>query len=66
MEEKLFGDQMNLEDFLFQIQQMKKLGPMDKLMDMMPGMPSLNSAQKQQAADQGPARTRNSRPSSSA
>ena len=58
MEEKLFGDQMNLEDFLFQIQQMKKLGPMDKLMDMMPGMPSLNAAQKQQAADQGSRQTK--------
>jgi signal recognition particle subunit SRP54 len=58
MEEKLFGDQMNLEDFLFQIQQMKKMGPMDKLMDMMPGLPSLDSAQKQQAAAQGAKQTK--------
>ncbi len=37
LQEKLAKNQLDLEDFLGQIQQMKKLGPMGKLFDMMPG-----------------------------
>jgi signal recognition particle subunit SRP54 len=37
MQEKLMKNQMDLEDFLSQIQQMKKLGPMSNIFDMMPG-----------------------------
>ena len=37
MQEKLMKNQMDLEDFLMQIQQMKKLGSMSSLFDMMPG-----------------------------
>ncbi|MDF7801238.1 signal recognition particle protein [Pontiellaceae bacterium B1224] len=37
MQEKLMKNQMDLEDFLSQIQQMKKLGSMSSLFDMMPG-----------------------------
>ncbi|MEI6890896.1 MAG: hypothetical protein V5783_01880 [Pontiella sp.] len=37
MQEKLMKNQMDLEDFLSQIQQMKQLGPMSNLFDMMPG-----------------------------
>jgi signal recognition particle subunit SRP54 len=37
MQEKLMKNQMDLEDFLSQIQQMKQLGPISNLFDMMPG-----------------------------
>jgi signal recognition particle subunit SRP54 len=37
MQEKLANNQMDLEDFLSQIRQMKKLGSMSSLFDMMPG-----------------------------
>ncbi|WP_372796392.1 signal recognition particle protein [Pontiella sp.] len=37
MQEKLAKNQMDLEDFLSQIRQMRKLGPMSNLFDMMPG-----------------------------
>ncbi|VGO18469.1 signal recognition particle protein [Pontiella sulfatireligans] len=37
MQEKLMNNQLDLQDFLGQIQQMKKLGPISNLFDMMPG-----------------------------
>jgi signal recognition particle subunit SRP54 len=37
MQDKLANNQLDLEDFLSQIQQMKKLGPISSLFDMMPG-----------------------------
>ncbi len=37
MQEKLENNQLDLEDFLKQIKQMKKLGSMSSLFDMMPG-----------------------------
>ena len=37
MQEKLSKNQLDLEDFLSQIQQMKKLGSMSSIFDMMPG-----------------------------
>jgi signal recognition particle subunit SRP54 len=53
MEEKMRTNQLDLEDFLLQLQQMKKLGPMEGLLDMMPGMPKINAATKAQLAEQG-------------
>jgi len=51
MQEKLARNQLDLEDFLNQIRQMKKLGPMDSLFDMMPGdMMKMDARQKQAAA----------------
>ena len=41
MAEKLRKADFTLEDFLSQMQQVKKMGPMDKLMGMMPGMSGL-------------------------
>jgi signal recognition particle subunit SRP54 len=38
MEKKLRTATFNLEDFLNQLQQVKKLGPLDQLMQMIPGM----------------------------
>ena len=36
--QKLTTDDFNLEDFYDQMQQMKKMGPLNQLMDMVPGM----------------------------
>jgi signal recognition particle subunit SRP54 len=37
LEEKMRRGQFTLEDFLDQLRQMKKLGPLDKIADMLPG-----------------------------
>lgn len=37
MQERLLEDRFTLEDFLAQIQQVKKMGPMENLLEMMPG-----------------------------
>ncbi len=50
MQEKLMNNQLDLEDFLSQIKQMKKLGSMESLFDMMPGDMMKMSAQQKQAA----------------
>ncbi len=50
MQEKLMNNQLDLEDFLSQIQQMKKLGSMESLFDMIPGDAMKMSAQQKQAA----------------
>jgi signal recognition particle subunit SRP54 len=41
MEEKLRTASFTLEDFLDQLQQVKKMGPMSQLLDMIPGLSSL-------------------------
>ena len=38
MERKMRNAEFTFEDFLEQMEQVKKLGPLDQLMDMMPGM----------------------------
>ena len=38
MQEKLLKAQFNFEDFLEQMQQLKKMGPLDSLLGMIPGM----------------------------
>jgi signal recognition particle subunit SRP54 len=53
MEERMFSGQLNLEDFLHQMQQMKKLGSMTQIMDMLPGMPSISADQREKAAEMG-------------
>ncbi|MCF7817809.1 MAG: signal recognition particle protein [Kiritimatiellales bacterium] len=51
MQEKLANNQLDLEDFLSQIRQMKKLGSMESLFDMMPGdMMKMTPQQKQATA----------------
>jgi signal recognition particle subunit SRP54 len=40
---RLMEGNFNLEDFLEQLQQVKKLGPLNKVMDMIPGMGQLTS-----------------------
>ncbi|MCL2547677.1 MAG: signal recognition particle protein [Symbiobacteriaceae bacterium] len=41
LEEKMRKNTMDLEDFLEQMQQMRKMGPLDQLMKMIPGMGDL-------------------------
>jgi signal recognition particle subunit SRP54 len=38
LQEKIAKDELNLEDFLAQLQQLKKLGPLENLLGMLPGM----------------------------
>ncbi|HSR88211.1 MAG TPA: signal recognition particle protein [Pontiella sp.] len=52
MQEKLARNQLDLEDFLKQIQQMKKLGSISSLFDMLPGNAlKLDSRQKEAVAN---------------
>jgi signal recognition particle subunit SRP54 len=39
--EKLLGGEFNLEDFLQQLQQIKKMGPLNQLLEMVPGFRSV-------------------------
>ena len=38
MQQKIADQSLNLEDFLAQLQQLKKLGPLENLLGMLPGM----------------------------
>ena len=38
LQQKIAGQSLNLEDFLAQLQQLKKLGPLENLLGMLPGM----------------------------
>ena len=49
LQEKLANNQLDLEDFLSQIRQMRKLGSMESLFDMMPGDAMKMSAKQKQA-----------------
>jgi signal recognition particle subunit SRP54 len=39
LERKLLKSEFTLDDFLDQLQQVKKMGPLDQIMDMIPGLP---------------------------
>jgi signal recognition particle subunit SRP54 len=41
LEKKVRQSRFNMEDFLDQLQQIKKMGPLSQVMDMIPGMSSL-------------------------
>lgn len=45
LEEKLRKNTLDLEDFLEQMQQMRKMGPLDQLLKMIPGMGDLKDVQ---------------------
>ncbi|MEI6084414.1 MAG: signal recognition particle protein [Verrucomicrobiota bacterium] len=50
LQEKIANQSLNLEDFLSQMQQLKKLGPLQNLLGMMPGMgkmPDLSDSESQ-------------------
>lgn len=41
--EKLLSQEFNFQDYLTTMQQMKKLGPLNKIIEMMPSMPGVNA-----------------------
>jgi signal recognition particle subunit SRP54 len=50
LQEKIADQSLNLEDFLSQLQQLKKLGPLENLLGMLPGMgkmPDLSGGESQ-------------------
>jgi len=50
LQEKIANQSLNLEDFLSQLQQLKKLGPLENLLGMLPGtgkMPDLSGGESQ-------------------
>jgi signal recognition particle subunit SRP54 len=49
MQEKMLSSQLDLEDFLSQIQQMKKMGSMENFFDMMPGDAMKMTAKQKQS-----------------
>jgi signal recognition particle subunit SRP54 len=46
MEEKLRKNTLDLEDFLEQLQQMRKLGPLENLLEMLPGAANVSPSDK--------------------
>ncbi|MEX2462177.1 MAG: signal recognition particle protein [Paenibacillaceae bacterium] len=57
LERKMRNDEFTFEDFLEQLEQVKKLGPLDQLLDMMPGMNKLKGAKDLKVDDKQMART---------
>jgi signal recognition particle subunit SRP54 len=51
LEKKLRSQQFNLEDFLDQLQQIKKMGPINQLLEMMPGMGAMGKKMKGMSVD---------------
>ena len=51
MERKLRTRTLDLEDFMIQIQQLKRMGPMSQLVDMIPGLASVKSQLKLEDVD---------------
>ena len=54
MEKKLRTNQFTLEDFLAQLQQIKKMGPLSQIMEMIPGMRGMMKAQGVEEIDEKP------------
>jgi signal recognition particle subunit SRP54 len=52
LQKKFMKAEFNLEDFLSQMQQVKKLGPIGQLLDMIPGMSRFKDQIDQQEAEQ--------------
>lgn len=52
MEEKVRKNTLTLEDFLGQIRQMKKLGPLENLLDMLPGVQEMPAHLRENAMGQ--------------
>ena len=52
LERKLRSRTLDLEDFIIQIQQMKRMGPVSQLVDMIPGLASVKSQLKLENVDE--------------
>lgn len=48
LEKKMLSNDYNLEDFFQNLQQIKKMGPIQNLMGMMPGMPDIGDTELEQ------------------
>jgi signal recognition particle subunit SRP54 len=57
LELKMRNNEFTFEDFLEQLEQVKKLGPLDQLLDMMPGMNKLKGAKDLKVDDKQMGRT---------
>lgn len=57
MEKKLRNAEFTFEDFLEQMEQMKKLGPLDQLLEMIPGMNKMKGMKDFKIDDKKMART---------
>jgi signal recognition particle subunit SRP54 len=51
LQKKVRNNQLTLEDFLEQMQQVKKMGPLDQIMDMIPGLGGAMRAQQTTLSD---------------
>lgn len=58
LQERMFAQDFNFEDMLMQFQQIKKLGPISGLMDMLPGMPNMSAEEKQRMGDVSSVKTK--------
>ncbi|MQG20679.1 MAG: signal recognition particle protein [SAR202 cluster bacterium] len=52
LQKKMQRAEFNLEDFLEQMQQMKKMGPLSQIVDMVPGLSNLSKQMPQEAFDE--------------
>ncbi|MCI0855596.1 MAG: signal recognition particle protein, partial [Chloroflexi bacterium] len=52
LEKKLRTQTLDLEDFMIQIQQMKKMGPISQLVEMLPGLSNLKSQMNLENVDE--------------
>lgn len=52
LEEKFRTQQFTFDDFLEQLQQVKNMGPLDQIMDMMPGLGGMNKKMKNLSVDE--------------
>lgn len=50
MEQRILSDDLNLEDFLGQLRQMKKLGPLENLLELLPGHANVPARVKDQVS----------------
>jgi len=51
LEKRFRTDQLDLEDFLAQLQQLRKLGPVENLLEMLPGGDNVSALDKSRMAD---------------
>ena len=58
MQERLMNNKFNLEDFLTQLQMMKKMGSMGDMLEMIPGLPKIGGDQKEKMLDHGAKQTK--------
>ena len=61
MERKMRNAEFTFEDFLEQMEQVKKLGPLDQLLDMMPGMGKMKGMQEFEGRRETDGRVRSDR-----